>query len=274
MIFSQCWLFLSGQNLAQCMEMAESFRRRGQWQEASELYERALFFDTLQTYHLGAYLGLADCRLGLAQPEAAIKAFNLAYYQSEDPTQRLDIQFRQIIIHLQQGDFFAAKEELLAMPFDLEGEMRERYRFFSGVADFGLGNYSEAQTWFLSCRPIDDIAGRADIIMLFQKNAELERISVRKARIMSAVLPGLGQLVYRDLRNGANSFLLTSALLSAGVYLAVVISPLDAILALGSWYLRYYQGGIRRAGEAAIQYQNARRAEVYQQILDVLARPR
>ncbi|MEL6594116.1 MAG: hypothetical protein AAFQ68_28695, partial [Bacteroidota bacterium] len=108
---------------------------------------------------------------------------------------------------------------------------------------------------------------------IFIQNEKVSRISARKAKILSIILPGLGQFYAGDVKAGINSLGLTASLLVIAWQVAIRSTPLDAAFAIVPWFVRYYQGGYERAATMALRKQDRRRAEIYQSLLDIMESP-
>ena len=78
-----------------------------------------------------------------------------------------------------------------------------------------------------------------------------EKKNPKRARTLSVILPGLGQAVNGQVKDGANSFLLIGGLTYFMLDLATVLSLPNSILSFGPWIFRYYVGGINNARKAS-----------------------
>ncbi len=140
-----------------------------------------------------------------------------------------------------------------------------RIRFYRFLANWQNGSYELALNdidYLLK----DHTAARQEVIRLVRK---MQRGNKGKtaAMAMSAVLPGSGQLYSGDYGNAANSFLLNAAFGAMTVYTASRYDWSFSAVVVGSWWLRYYLGGIRMAGNAAV-YRN--RKKYYQTRNDII----
>ena len=262
---------LQAQGLAQTLDLARQLQQNGQFEAAVLAYERVLFFDQQNEFRREVHLYLANCYGLLGEPEAALKNLNLAYYLSETVAEQLEIQFRQVAILLLNGRFLDAKEELLSLEPYVEGvEERRRYHFYMGIASFGSEAFREAEDHFHAAIGGGFPEVHQQLTLLFLENDRVSRINPKRAAWLSAFLPGLGQVVHKDWKNGVNSFLLTGGLAALGVHVALQLTPLDAMFAVGSWFFRYYQGGIGRAREIARNRQVDERAAIYQRVLSLV----
>jgi hypothetical protein len=91
----------------------------------------------------------------------------------------------------------------------------------------------------------------------------------KKARILSTILPGLGQLYAGDIKNGINSFILTGGLIVLGINTAINLTLLDALMTVAPWFQRYYMGGYNRAENIAAEKFKEKQNRVFLSILSV-----
>jgi hypothetical protein len=110
----------------------------------------------------------------------------------------------------------------------------------------------------------------AELAELFSKKNLLSP-SPKRARIMSMILPGLGQTYSGDLKSGLNSLLLTSGLIALGINISIRYRLVDAVFSILPWYQRYYTGGYGKAEEIAIRKRQKKRNEVYTKVLKLIA---
>lgn len=261
-------LGLKAQSLAQTYDMAQNLQAQGQYEAAIAAYERVIYFDKQQKFQADCYRQLGNCSEANGQYKKADRYLNFAYYLSSDPVIQRDIQFQQIRVRLLQQDFVSAQEELWVLG-QLSQDELGTYHLYGFVAAFGQGIYDSAEAH------IDFFVGENDSLALvveslFEQNAKVSRISARKAKILSIILPGLGQFYAGNIKAGINSMGLTAGLLILGFQVAIRSSPLDAGFAIIPWITRYYQGGYQRAADMAIRKQERRRAEIYQALLEVV----
>jgi hypothetical protein len=145
--------------------------------------------------------------------------------------------------------------------------VEKRLNFFLATCYFGLGDFSKARTYFEYCVELKDVKKVEDLFS--RKN--LQSLSPKTAKILSMIIPGLGQAYSHDLKSGLNSLFLTSGLIALGINISIRYSPVDAIFAVLPWYQRYYTGGFGKARDIASRKRQVKRNEVYNKMLKLIA---
>ena len=264
---------INAQNLAQTFELAEHLLSLGQYGAALENYERVLFFDEENQYKSDCFYQMAVCSQKLGRWNEAGRYYNLAFYATEEDEIHREIQFQLVAVKLLSQDFIAAKEELFVLEELLAGEEEPRFLFYSGIAAFVMENYDSAEV-YLNKYLGEDLDARIRLQQLFTQNEKISRINPKRARILSIILPGLGQFYAGDVKSGLNSLILTAGIMALGIHVGITVSLWDALLTVAPWYMRYFQGGFKAAERIATQKKVHKRAGLYQALIDLLAEQR
>jgi tetratricopeptide (TPR) repeat protein len=267
------FIFLSNivfaQDLKQSFDFANELFEKKDYAGASITYRRIIYFDKADIFRKYCYKNIADCLYETQQFEEAADYYELAFFQQKTDSSKAEVLFRKLSCYLIQNSFDYAEIELLNLPNNLNTEQSRRKIFYTAVLNFSTEKYDLAKLQFLELIDSSDIASKNKIEYLFTKNEKINKLSPRKAKIMSMFLPGLGQFYAGDIKNGTNSILLTAGIATWGILAAIKsASPLDAIITMVPWFQRYYTGGYKKAEQIAINQKKARRAKVYNQILD------
>lgn len=258
---------LFAQDLASSFELAEHLFEQEQYTHALEVYQRIVFFDSLNLYKEASYFQMASCFQAVQNWEEAIRHFNLAYFSKPTDAVQKEIQFQLIATQLLSGDFISAKEELLVLEDMVETEEKRRLWFYKGISFFGLGQIDSSQFYFSKHIGSEEPEKLIQLKSLFKKARKLARVNPSRIRTLSMIIPGAGQFYAGDLKNGFNSLILTSSLLLLGIHIGITVSIVDALLSVGPWYLRYYQGGFQKAEAYHKDRLSRKNAEIYQRIL-------
>lgn len=260
---------LSAQTLEQAYQLAEGFYQRGDYPNAALTYRRVLFFDDQNEYGPRCYLNIANCLYEMAAYGEAAIYYDRAYYVADHDSLQAEILFRKSSCYLLTQNYRYAQVELFNLPEALNPEQQSQKHFLEGILYFALEEYPEAERHFLALAP--DSTQREQVRKLFRQNEQINRLDPRKARRLSIFLPGLGQFYAGDVKNGLNSFLLTSGLLYWGIRLLMTgSSGFDAFITVMPWFQRYYTGGYRKAEAIAIAEKQRRRHRLYEQLLETV----
>ena len=265
-IFSQAAVQkLSAQNLEETIKVADNQFKNNELTTALKTYQRALFFsDGNQTLYL--FRQIAAISYQVNDYETAQKYWGLAYNLAENDSLKTELLFNKASCQILNKNYQYALIDLFSVT-DTSLMVEKRINFYLGTCYFGLEDFSKARTYFESCvelknwKEVDDLFSRKNLLSP----------SPKTARILSMIIPGLGQTYSHDLKSGLNSLLLTSGLIALGINISISYSPVDAIFAILPWYQRYYTGGFGKAGEIASRKRQIKRNEVYNKILKMIA---
>ncbi len=259
-------LVSSGQTISDSKKFADQLYETKSYQNALEVYNRVLFFDTTQIFAADIYPKIAFAYYQTEQYSQANAFYDLAYNLVENKETKNAYLFKKISGYLIQQQYEYAEIDYLSLDSAhiLPSQIKEKI-FFDGVINFSKGEYQKAKKSFLVLTQ-----DSAAVERLFRKNDKVSKISPKKAKNLSRVVPGLGQLYVGDVKNGLNSMLLTGGLLALGVRASIVNNFVDASFAVGPWLQRYYKGGYTKAEAIAKAKILERRFKIYNQILDTL----
>lgn len=264
---------LNAQDLKQSFDFANELFEKKDYAGASVTYRRVIYFDKTEIYRKDCYKNIADCLFETQQFEEAADYYELAFFQQKTDSLKAEVIFRKLACFLVLNNFEYAEVELLNLPDNLTAEQSRRKIFYSAVFNFSTEKYDKAQEQFLALIPVSDKETQKKVVDLFIRNEKINNLNPRKAKIMSMILPGLGQFYAGDIKNGTNSILLTSAIATWGILAAIKsASPFDALITMVPWFQRYYTGGYKKAEQITINQKKSRRAKVYNQILDEVSK--
>lgn len=257
------------QDLKQSFDFANELFSKKDYDGASITYRRVIYFDKTDIYRKDCYKNIADCLYETKQYEEAADYYELAFFQQKSDSAKAEVIFRKMSCYLIQNNFEYAEIELLNLPSNLNAEQSKRKTFYTAVLNFSVEKYDLAKAQFLSLVDSTNIESRRKVEQLFTKNEKINRLNPKAARIMSMIVPGLGQFYAGDIKNGTNSIILTVGIATWGIVSAVKsTSPFDILVTAAPWFQRYYMGGYKKAEQIAINEKKRRRSKVYNQILD------
>jgi tetratricopeptide (TPR) repeat protein len=184
---------------------------------------------------------------------------------SEDNNRKTELLFNEASCRVLEGNYQMALIDLFSIT-DTGKTVQMRLDFYLGTCYYGLAEFEKAGKYFSLCvRETDKIA----LMQLF-RDRKLNSPSPKKARILSMILPGLGQTYSGDIKSGLNSIVLTSGLIVLGIRISAIYSPMDAVIAVLPWYQRYYTGGYGKAEGIAEKKLAKNRSEIYREILGIV----
>jgi len=264
-VFSQFILQeLPAQNFEETINFADNQFKSGNLTTALKTYQRALFFsEGRNSFYL--FRQIAKISYFKNDYETAQKYFGLAYYQSDNDSLKTELLFNKASCQMLNKNYQFAIIDLLSVD-DTSKIVQKRLNFYLGTCYFGLEDFNNAQTYFESSVETKD---KKELSDLFSEK-KLLTPSPKKVRIMSMILPGLGQTYSGDIKSGINSLLLTSGLIALGINIAIRYKPIDAIITILPWYQRYYTGGYGKAEEIARKKRNLKKDELYTTILKLV----
>jgi tetratricopeptide (TPR) repeat protein len=257
---------LSAQNFEETLKFADYQFSSGKLTEASKTFQRALFFSEGRQ-NLYIFRKIAEISYLRMDYESAQKYYGLAYNLSDDESLKTELLFDKASCQILNKNYQNALIDLFSVN-DTSDVIQRRLNFFLGTCYFGLEDFSRAEKYFESCTDLKD---RKELAFLFS-GKKLLSPSPKKARIMSMILPGLGQTYSGDIKSGLNSLFLTSGLIALGIKISISYSPIDAIFAILPWYQRYYTGGYGKAEDIARKRLEQKRNSTYTRILKLADR--
>jgi len=256
---------LHAQNFEETINFADSQFKSGDFTTALKAYQRALFFSEGRNNEY-LFRQIAELSYFKKDYETAQKYYGFALNQSDNDSLRTELLFSKAFCQILNKNYQLALIDLFSID-DTSLIIKSRLNFYLATCYFGLADFSQARTFFKLCIPLKDTA---ELGCLFAKRNILTP-SPKKARILSTILPGSGQIYSGDLKAGLNSLLLTSGLIAVGINISLRYRPVDAVFSILPWYQRYYIGGYGKAEEIALRKRELKRKEVYNKILRLIS---
>lgn len=257
------------QTPAETRVLADQFFGSGQYSSALSYYQRLAFFSKDDADPL-ILKQIADCFYATNDFVRALEYFDHAYFASDSESFRTQCLFDKTTILLELGNYHYALAELLGLDLEVGSSEGFKKEFYLGAAYFGLNQFEEAGRHFQSALPLGAEKQRNEIQSLFANPKKFTRPNPKTALILSAILPGAGQVYAGDLGAGINSLLLTGTFVGLVFYLSARVHPIDAILTGLPWFQRYYQGGFDHAERTAESARTNQRNRIYQQTLKIV----
>lgn len=270
LLFVLCMATAAAQSLPETLAFAQQAQRIGDYSTAIAAYQRASFWAD-EASSVGVYPALAQCYAASNQPEKSLYYWDIAYNRAPNDSLRAVALLGKVRSLMLARQFPMAQAELYALPELLNPALLHKQQFYQAVLFFEMEKDSLAQAAFHEWLGAGNAAAHRQIDSLFVEARKLSRYKERRAMILSAIFPGLGQAYIGEYGAALNSFILTGGLYVALIALTLRYSPLDALLSLMPWFRRYYVGGYEAAARLAKRKKQQRRDELFNALLDVCA---
>ncbi len=238
------------------------------YETATLAFERVLYFGNGQN-KISTLDHLAKIRLAKGDVEGALKFYLQASVTSDDYAEKSWFTLRKCacLIALHRNKF--AFVDLYDLSDNLPDSTIRYKHFLLGSAYFYDLNFNESRISFKQALAENDIQKRNQLDSLFHIVQHIKNPNPRTARILSMMMPGLGQFYSGDIKNGINSFLLTGAFIALGINTGLKYGLINSFFSVVPWYQRYYMGGFNRAERIAAQRLEEKRDAIYQQVLNL-----
>lgn len=232
---------------------------------AENAYQRVIFFDTT-SLKAKAFQRVGDIQFKRHEFNKAAFNYDLAYSSETSDTAKASITLKKAFCLILLEKYQLALVELFSSN---DSVFLEKKSFYMGLSYFQIDELPTAQEYFLKTASSD--SAKKEINKLFTEYHSKKIKSPSKARTLSSITPGLGQLYAGDIKNAFNSALLTSALGILFIYTGINYGYLDAVLSVLPWLQRYYLGGIKKAGIIVQEKEQKRKDTLRNAILSELA---
>jgi tetratricopeptide (TPR) repeat protein len=261
--------YAKSQTIEEVFATADSFKSTGNYDQAILEYKRVIYFDDSAKYKYPAYESIASSYVLKGSFDDGIKNYELAISYSKTETQEQHSILNKARTLILMNSHNLAYSELLTLPDTLIDSLESRKNYLFGVCLFEREEYDKSLIRFKQSLHGDSNAIRL-MDQLFGKTKSINKLSVRRARFLSTILPGLGQFVAGDIKSGLNSLVLNGLLVTGFVFVWQIYGPVQAMLGTFSWLQRYYFGGIKKAGLIAQTKQEQRKAALFKEIYTLM----
>ncbi len=229
---------------------ANALASNGNHHAATKHYLKAFYLDRSNEHPQTAYKvsqgfeKLGDLPNTLKYLDAYLK------YEQLNEEQRISGSYKKVRLLLSHKMYEEAQVEMYqisALPGQLD---TDRYYFYQSIIAIYLSNYKNFVEAIHGLSYFEELyhPELSDIVNDFQKNINTNH---QKSRFLSAILPGLGQSLNNDLKDGVNSLVINLGTLIIFINTAQTLGFRDAVLSVGPWFGRYYLGGTKNAIKAS-----------------------
>ncbi len=253
--------------MGETVAFADEQQSMGHHDIAVQAYKRALFFQD-NSYNENIFLRIANSYHAQEKYADAAKYYDLAYAYETDEETKTEITLKNALCLLIEQEYPLSLLELFSLEEGLNEAQQGQRDFYAAIAYFGMNEFDKSEQYFKTCVSTDE--EKQEIERLFDKNARI-KLNPKTAKVLSMILPGLGQFYAGDIKNGLNSLLLSAGLVVLMINTAVQFAVFDALISVGPWYQRYYTGGFKKAEIIAQEKLYKKREIIYLQIIDIIA---
>lgn len=212
------------------------------------------------------YKLIGHCYMQLDSFELAANFYDLYYFNSEESAQKSEAVLLKTKSLIAQEQPALALTELLTLPaMEQHAVLAQQYYLYMGLCQFELEDFKGAEVAFLKCTN-DTNAIKA----IFAKSKSFYRPNSSIAMIMSAVVPGLGQLYANEYQESLNSLLINAVFIAYTIRISRNLSTLDAFISVLPWFQRYYAGGYNKASDLAYARMLEKRKMKLGEILNII----
>lgn len=236
-------------------------------------YKRFLFFNPDHPQ-----VSEAQFKIGLAYRAQewwaeAVEAMIVAVQSTTEIEWQAERRVELAVTLIASGAYNLALVELIKVDMQSQStQLRQRARFLRGVAYLYQFKWEQARSVFQAY--FDGIPGSAEsaieIDALFLAALNRPRKSKKAARLLSTLLPGLGQAYAGDWKSGLNALLLNGLLGYVTLNAAIERDYDDALLSFSFLFYRYYAGNRHRAAQAAQTFNEQENRRYVDRILQAL----
>ena len=239
------------------LSMGSHFFKLGNFDAAITEYKRFLFFHpadprTAETYR----------NIGIAYQEQghwgeAVAAMRTAVQHASNPEEKSKYRLELAVIFIAAKDYDLGRLELIkARMRNPSAPVHRHALFLEAIALIYQFRWAEAG------EVLRNYTTDEKLDTLLENAVNAPQKSARLAKVLSAILPGAGQVYAGNWRSGLNAFALNGVLGYLTVDAVLERHYVDAALWAGVIFSRYYRGNIYRAEEAVLQFnlQQSRRA--------------
>ena len=233
------------------------FYELGNYDAAITEYKRFLFFDPDAPRAGVTYRNIGRAHREQGHWQEAIAAMRTAVQHASDREENSEFQLELAVLLIANQNYDLGRLELIKMTMRNPcAPLCRRALFLQAVANVYQFRWEEARE-MLSNYTRDE-----KLDTLLENAANVPQKSPRFAKVLSAIVPGAGQIYAGKWRHGLNALVLNGVLGYLTVDAVLDRHYLDAVLWGGTVFSRYYRGNIFRAEEAVKRFnlQQSRRA--------------
>ncbi|WKV12555.1 CDC27 family protein [Marivirga harenae] len=255
------------QDVKETLQFAEEQFIIGNYTNSILAYERAIYFE--ENTSSETYFKLANAYFSKGDIGRAIRVYDNAAFLEKDNGKRNDIIFKKCLAYLSTNQYNQAIISLGAINDFNDTEAGLKKQYFKSIAYFLKEDFDQFEVLFDEYATNLKLASNQHYIDLETYNLKADKVKPKLAMWMSVFVPGSGQILYGNWKDGLNSMALTAALVGLYFNYVTEFSLVEGYLVVLPWFQRYHKGGYLKAKETALKKQREYRGKAYGEILQL-----
>lgn len=250
-LFSMCWFLGGAQTLDECILKADSCLAQGNYYQADTLYDRLLVFANAQQQQLILEKS-AWCKIYFSKYGEAANLLSMAGNLTTTDSAYFNLLLQKAICQMLDNKNDRSLKTLTEIRLLTESKyFTYKSYLLEGIIQAKNFDYQNAKISFEKC---GNWLAPSDSVLIFKfltNNKKAYKPNPKLAQISSVIVPGLGQMLSFDFKNGINSLVING--LAVGIYLYTANSygfVLPALFFM-PFLPRFYLEGIKLSGTIA-----------------------
>ena len=256
------------QDLAQTWQLADEQLNIGNYSNALALYARVSFFGN-EEIKLSCYIAKGDCYFQMHEYNKSIEEYDNAIERDCPDSLKNELYIRKAYCFLFQNNFNSALDEIKKMEEGRNKEFLSRKQLHLGLMEFLIFSFKSSEKNLLAYTNANCPHKSEELMQIFNNTLKIKRRKKSKLWVSSVIIPGSGQMIYADYKNGVNSLLLNSSLFALTYYVGYSYGIPDAALTVFPWSYRYYSSGIKKSHTAAKDCVKELHGEAFNEVLEL-----
>ncbi len=222
------------------------------YDDAITEYKRFIFFNPNSSQTAEVFYKIGLCYRSNGEIHNAIEALNKSVflYGNSDLANEKRLTLATTLIA--SGNHNLARLELTRIINSTNDELLlKKALYFSGIDAIYIRDWRSVQEYFSKFYQKEEDMDKINTII---KSTEKSYKSPIKARILSAIVPGIGQIYSGNWKDGLNAFILNGVIIGGIAYNVNKKDYANALMVAYLFLFRYYNGNIYHAGVDAEKY--------------------
>lgn len=261
---------LKGQTIEHTLEAGTRAYHNGDYQVAQELFERAFYFKKdeidVADYDLLFKSYLRQEKYGEAH-NTLVRA-RAEYKLSDSIQNELILSHARLSFH--QDNLEEMKYWLFQVDTFFNENQEQRLNGHLGLCFFLLGEFDESEIYFSKSFDFSKNEQSESFTKIYSKAKRIERLRPNLAYLSSIFIPGLGQLYAGFPGEALNSVVLNGALGLVYINTLFTYGFFEAFILVYPWFVRYYNGGYKRAKSLALLKKETTKYELSIELIDLI----